>query len=73
MFNNLNKTLNMTTEQLATLVFQNLDPADTADFATKLKNKIMDGYTSEVAGQIADQLYSVGIELKNIPCKRYPT
>lgn len=63
----------MTLDELATLVYEELDPNDTAEFAAMLKEKIMNGYTSEVTEHIADDLETVGITIAGLPCKRYPT
>ena len=63
----------MTPQELATLVFENLDPADTADFAIALRAEIENGHTSQIAEEIADKLETVGITIVGLPCKRHPT
>ena len=62
----------MTVDELATLIFEELDTNDTAEFATALKDKIMNGYTAEVTEHIVDDLATVGIIVTGIPCKRHP-
>ena len=62
----------MTALDLAEIVYQNLDPADTAIFAEALKEKIINGQTSEIAKEIADRLEAIGITITGLPCKRSP-
>ena len=63
----------MTPSELAQLVFANLDPADTAEFAIALRAEIENGHTAQVAEEIADKLETVGITIAGLPCKRHPT
>lgn len=62
----------MTPQELATLVFENLNPADTAEFAIALRAEIENGHTSQIAEEIADKLLTVGIEIKDVKCRIHP-
>ena len=62
----------MTPQELATLVFENLNPADTAAFAIALRAEIENGHTSQIAEEIADKLLTVGIEIKDVKCRIHP-
>lgn len=63
----------MTATELAQLVFANLNPEDTQEFAERLKTLIDSGHTAENKLIIANQLEAAGITITGIPCKRHPT
>jgi hypothetical protein len=62
----------MNLDELTDLIFADVSPEQTGDFATLLKQKIMAGYSTDQLKIIADQLERAGITIVGIPCKRTP-
>jgi hypothetical protein len=62
----------MTLDELTDLIFADVNPEQTGDFATLLKQKIMAGYSTDQLKIIADQLEQAGITIVGIPCKAHP-
>ena len=60
----------MTTTELVTIVFENLQPDQTAEFATELRQKIEESHTAEDAKIILDQLATAGITVTGTLCDK---
>jgi hypothetical protein len=62
----------MTLDELTDLIFADVTPEQTGQFATLLKQKIMAGYSTDQLKIIADQLEQAGITIVGIQCKASP-
>jgi hypothetical protein len=63
----------MNLDELTDLIFADVAPEQTSEFATLLKQKIEAGYSTDQLKIISDQLERAGITIVGIPCKAHPS
>jgi hypothetical protein len=62
----------MNLDEIVDLIFADIAPEQTGEFAVKLKQKLETGYSTDQLKIIADQLEQAGVTIAGIQCKASP-